>query len=171
MQLKNYLLALSFAIVSFVTFPSSAFADQIYKTHQGHTEVLFGWSHANVSRQHAEFKVAEGILNLADDIEKSSIDVTIQTDSLSTGYDLLDDSLKSKKYLAVDTYPEIKFVSTSVKKTGDKTFEVTGDLTLHGVTKSVVLDAEMTHRGSHPVAKWIEFYKGSLGSIQGDDQD
>ena len=161
MQLKKLLPAVSLTIASLIVAQGSAVADQVYATDQGHTEVLFGWSHAGVSRQHAEFEVATGTLNLADDIEQSSVDVTIDANSLSTGYELLDKSLKSRKYLAVETYPEITFKSTSVKKTGDKTFDVTGDLTLHGVTKPVVLNAEMTHKGAHPVGKWIDHYKGS----------
>lgn len=161
MQIKNLLPALSLAIASLVIVPGSAVADQVYATDQGHTEVFFGWNHSGVSMQHGEFTVATGTLNLADDIEKSSVDVTIDTSSLSSGFEALDKKLKSKSYLAVETYPEITFKSTSIKKTGEKTFDVTGDLTMHGVTKSVVLNAEMTHKGAHPVGKWIDYYKGS----------
>ena len=77
MQLNNLLPALSLAIVSLIAVPGSAAAAQVYVTDQGHTEVLFGWNHSGVSRQHAEFTVTKGTLNLADDIEKSSIDVNI----------------------------------------------------------------------------------------------
>lgn len=161
MQIKNLLPALSLAIVSLVFVPGSAIADQVYVTDQGHTEIRFGWNHSGVSRQHAEFTEAKGTLKLADDIEKSSIDVTINTPSLSTGFEPLDKHLKSKDFLEVETYPEITFKSTSVKKTGEKTLEVTGNLTMHGVTKPVVLNAEMTHKGKHPVAAFIDYYKGS----------
>jgi polyisoprenoid-binding protein YceI len=161
MQIKNLLPALSLAIVSLVFVPGSAFADQVYVTDQGHTEIRFGWNHSGVSRQHAEFTEARGTLNLADDIEKSSIDVTINASSGSTGFEPLDKHLKSKDFLEVETYPEITFKSTSIKKKGEKTLEVTGDLTMHGVTKPVVLDVEMTHKGKHPVAAFIDYYKGS----------
>ena len=160
MQLNNLLPALSLAIVSLIAVPGSAAAAQVYVTDQGHTEVLFGWNHSGVSRQHAEFTVTKGTLNLADDIEKSSIDVNIDASSVSTGFAALDKHLKSKDFLEVETYPEIIFKSTSIKKTGEKTFDVTGNLTMHGVTKPVVLKAEMTHRGKHPVAAFIEYYKG-----------
>jgi polyisoprenoid-binding protein YceI len=160
MQLNNLLPALSLAIVSLIAVPGSAAAAQVYVTDQGHTEVLFGWNHSGVSRQHAEFTVTKGTLNLADDIEKSSIDVNIDASSVSTGFAALDKHLKSKDFLEVETYPEIIFKSTSIKKTGEKTFDVTGNLTMHGVTKPVVLKAEMTHRGKHPVAAFIDYYKG-----------
>jgi polyisoprenoid-binding protein YceI len=160
MQLNNLLPALSLAIVSLIAVPGSAAAAQVYVTDQGHTEVLFGWNHSGVSRQHAEFTVTKGTLNLADDIEKSSIDVNIDASSVSTGFAALDKHLKSKDFLEVETYPEIIFKSTSIKKTGEKKFDVTGNLTMHGVTKPVVLKAEMTHRGKHPVAAFIDYYKG-----------
>lgn len=160
MQLNNLLPALSLAIVSLIAVPGSAAAAQVYVTDQGHTEVLFGWNHSGVSRQHAEFTVTKGTLNLADDIEKSSIEVNIDASSVSTGFAALDKHLKSKDFLEVETYPEIIFKSTSIKKTGEKTFDVTGNLTMHGVTKPVVLKAEMTHRGKHPVAAFIDYYKG-----------
>lgn len=160
MQLNNLLPALSLAIVSLIAVPGSTAAAQVYVTDQGHTEVLFGWNHSGVSRQHAEFTVTKGTLNLADDIEKSSIDVNIDASSVSTGFAALDKHLKSKDFLEVETYPEIIFKSTSIKKTGEKTFDVTGNLTMHGVTKPVVLKAEMTHRGKHPVAAFIDYYKG-----------
>ena len=148
------------AIAGLLVIPGIAFADQTYKTDQGHTEILFGWSHLGVSVQHAEFTVATGTLNLADDIEKSSINVVIDANSLSSGFGALDQDLKSKNFLYVGTYPEITFQSTTIDQTGDKSFDVTGDLTMHGVTNPVTLKAEMTHRGTHPAAKFFDYYKG-----------
>ncbi len=157
----NYLLpALSLAITSLAVVPGVALADKTYVSDQGHTEIFFGWSHAGVSKQHAEFTVATATLNLSDDIEKSSVDATIDTSSLSSGYEALDEHLKSDDFLGVTTYPEITFKSTSIKKTGEKTLDVTGDLTLHGVTQSVVLNAELTHKGAHPVGAYISHYNG-----------
>ena len=138
-----------------------AFAAETYFTDQGHTEVRFGWNHAGVSLQSGEFTKANGKLVLdPDNPEKSTISVTIDAASVSTGFVPLDDHLKSADFLEVKTYPEITFVSTSVKKTGDKTADVTGDLTIHGVTKPVTLKTTLTHRGDHPVAAAIDYYKG-----------
>ncbi len=141
---------------------SSALAAETYWTDQGHTEVRFGWSHAGVSIQHGEFTKAKGKLSLdPDNVEKSSIEVTIDATSVSTGFEALDKHLKSKDFLEVETYPTITFKSTSVKKTGDDTADVTGDLTIHGVTQPVTLKTKLTHRGPHPVAKFIDYYKGN----------
>lgn len=137
-----------------------AFA-QTYKTDQGHTEVRFGWSHAGVSTQHGEFTNVEGVLNLdADDIEASVLNVTIDAGSLSSGFGPLDDHLKSADFFEVETYPEITFVSTEIKRTGDTTADVTGDLTIHGVTKPATLKATLTHQGEHPLGGAVEYYQG-----------
>ena len=160
MQIKKLFSISTWAIAALAILPVSAFADQTYVTNQGHTEVLFGWSHSGVSIQHAEFTTAKGTLNLADDIEKSSINVVIDAGSLSTGVAALDRHLKSKDYLEVSSYPEITFQSTTIKKTGERSFDVIGDLTMHGVTKPVTLKTDMTHHGQHPVGKFLDAYKG-----------
>ena len=137
-----------------------------YKTDQGHTEVRFSWSHAGVSVQTAEFTSAEGMLELdADDPAAASLNVTIQTDSLASGFGPLDDHLKSADFLDVATHPEITFVSTGIEMTGDKTANVTGDLTIHGVTQSVTLNTELTHIGPHPLGGAIEYYKGDWAAF------
>ncbi len=139
----------------------SAIAAETYFSDQGHTEVRFGWNHAGVSMQHGEFTKANAKLSLdPDNVENSSIEATIDATSLSTGFEPLDKDLKSKNYLEVETYPQITFKSTSVKRTGDDTADITGDLTIHGVTQPVTLKAKLTHRGAHPVAKFIDYYKG-----------
>ncbi len=139
-----------------------AWAADTYVTDQGHTEVLFGWSHAGVSRQHGEFTRVSGVLQLdPEQPELAQLEVTIDATSLSSGFETLDKHLKSSRYLGVETYPEILFQSTSVELTGPDTARVIGDLTLHGVTKEVTLDTSLTHIGAHPVAQYIDAYKGS----------
>lgn len=138
-----------------------ALAAETYYTDQGHTEVRFGWSHAGVSMQTGEFTTASGKLVLdPDNVEQSSISVTIDAASVATGFEALDTHLKSADFLEVETYPEITFESTSVERTGDMTANVTGDLTIHGVTQPVTLETTLTHRGEHPVAAAIDYYKG-----------
>ena len=160
MHIKKLVKISTFAIAASTMLVSAAFADKTYVTDQGHTEVMFGWSHVGVSRQHGEFTKATGTLNLSDDIEKSSVSVVVDTNSLSSGFGKLDDHLKSADFLDVATYPEMTFQSTSVSKTGDNTFDVSGDLTIHGVTKQVTLKTELTHKGEHPLGKVIDYYKG-----------
>lgn len=146
---------------AFIASAGLASAAETYYSDQGHTEIRFGWNHAGVSMQYGQFTKVKTMLNLdVDDIENSSIEVTIDTASLSTGYEPLDTHLKSKDFLEIETYPQITFQSTSVKKTGDDTADVLGNLTIHGVTKPVTLEAKLTHRGAHPTAKFIDYYRG-----------
>ena len=144
-----------------LTFAVSAQASEIYYTDQGHTEVRFGWSHAGVSMQTGEFTTATGKLVLdPDNVEQSSISVTIDAASVSTGFEALDTHLKSADFLEVETYPEITFESTSIERTGDTTANVIGDLTIHGTTQPVTLETTLTHRGEHPVGAMLDYYKG-----------
>jgi polyisoprenoid-binding protein YceI len=82
------------------------------------------------------------------DPEKSSVAVTIQTKSVDTSNDMRDNDLRSPNFFDVAKYPEITFESKSVKKTGDGKFDVTGDFTMHGVTKEVALKVELLGKGA-----------------------
>lgn len=160
MRLKGFFRFLALPLM--VALPSAgAFAAETYYADQGHTEVRFGWNHAGVSLQNGEFTTTKATLVLdPDNVEQSTLNVTIDATSVSSGFVPLDDHLKSKDFLEVETYPEITFVSTSVTRTGDTTADVVGDLTIHGVTKPVTLKTTLTHRGEHPLGSVIDYYKG-----------
>ena len=160
--MRKYLAAGITALSLAAGIASPSFAAETYLTDQGHTEVFFSWSHAGVSIQTGEFTTANGKLVLdPEGVENSTVSVTIDANSVSSGFGPLDDHLKSKDFLEVETYPEITFTSTAVKRTGDDTADITGDLTIHGVTKSVVLNTTLTHRGEHPLGAFIDYYKGN----------
>ncbi|MEK0165644.1 YceI family protein [Phaeobacter sp. A36a-5a] len=140
---------------------TGAAAAATYKTDPGHTEVRVGWNHAGVSMQHGEFTAVSGTLELDPaNPETASVTAAIATDSFFSGVEALDQHAKSPDFLDAGTYPEITFTSTGVKLTGEDTAEITGDLTLHGVTKPVVLEARLTHLGAHPVGQFFDYYKG-----------
>lgn len=148
------------AIMAALALP--AFAEtRVYKTDPGHTEVRFGWNHAGVTRQHGEFDKADGSLSIdLEDPSSAKLDVTIDAASVSTGFGPLDDHIKNADFLKVDEHPSIRFVSSSVKRTGDTTAEVAGEVTLRGVTVPATLQVELIHQGKHPVAQFIDYYKG-----------
>lgn len=150
------------ALALVATLPAnSLFAAETYYADQGHTEVRLEWSHVGVSVQAAQFTSTQAKLNLdPDNVEKSSLNVTIDTNSISTGFVPLDTHLKTKDFLEAETFPQITFNSTGIKRTGDDTADVTGDLTLHGVTKPVTLKTKLTHRGDHPLGTVIDYYQG-----------
>jgi polyisoprenoid-binding protein YceI len=76
------------------------------------------------------------------------VEVNIKTASIDTGVKMRDDDLRSPNFFDATKFPETTFKSKSVKKTGDNTFDVTGDLTMHGVTKEVVLKVELIGKGA-----------------------
>jgi len=86
------------------------------------------------------FKSWQGEVMLdREDIAKSSVNVAVDARSIDTRIEKRDEHLKSTDFLDVAKYPNITFKSTGIKKTGDKTFELTGDLSLHDVTRSVTV--------------------------------
>ena len=140
---------------------SGLMAADTFVTDQAHTEIMFGWSHAGVSNQHGEFTNAVGTLEMGESMEDSTLNVEIDATSVSTGFGPLDKHLKSEDFFEVEKYPTISFESTSVKMIDDADMEVSGDMTIHGVTQPVVFNAEVTHsRGAHPLGKNFEYYEG-----------
>jgi polyisoprenoid-binding protein YceI len=126
----------------------SARAGETLIIDQTHSAVLLSWSHLGVSNPVARFETIQGqvILDRADP-GKSSVTVTLPVDSLHTGVDALDRHLKTAEFLNAETYPVITFHSTGVKMTGRRLFKLSGDLTIHGVTRPVVLDAKVNAIG------------------------
>ena len=160
-RVRQFILGAFIVLIS-VLMAGRARAAFEYQSDPGHTEIMFGWNHAGVSTQHGEFTKADCTLILdMEDIEKSTIKVIIDAASISTGVAALDTHLKSSSYFKVEEFPTATFESTEVRKTGDMTADVTGTLTIRGVSKSVTLKTKLTHNGSHPTGKYIDHYKGS----------
>jgi polyisoprenoid-binding protein YceI len=108
-----------------------------------HTSAQFAVRHLMVSTVRGEFGKVSGTVNLDEqDPTKSSLEATIDTASINTRVEKRDQHLKSPDFLDVAKYPAMTFKSKKIEKVSDAKFKVTGDLTLHGVTKEVVLDVE-----------------------------
>jgi polyisoprenoid-binding protein YceI len=108
-----------------------------------HSAARFAVRHLTISTVHGEFHNVKGAVIMDDsDITKSTVDVTIDTTTVDTQEPGRDKDLKSPNFFDVEKFPVITFKSTRVEKAGAGKLRVTGDLTLHGVTKSVVLDVE-----------------------------
>lgn len=106
---------------------------------KNHSEVDFSVLHMSLSKVHGRFGNIGGsiVLNEAD-ITKSTVNVTIDVTTVDTGVSARDNDLKSANFFDVAQFPTATFVSTSVAKTGSG-LSVSGNLTLHGVTKPVTL--------------------------------
>jgi polyisoprenoid-binding protein YceI len=107
-----------------------------------HCAVFFSWDHLGYSHPVARLEKVVGSVTLdRSDPAKSSVSVTLPLDGLRTGDAGLDRRLRTFDFFDVAKYPEITFRSTKVETAGVNALKVTGDLFVHGVTKSVVLDA------------------------------
>lgn len=125
-----------------------------YGVEPNHTQVRFSVSHFGFTTYSGNFNATSGTLSL--DPAKpadSKLDVSIATDSVYTPSEKLTGELKSADWLDATKFPQATFKSTKVEKTGATTAEVTGDLTLHGVTKPVTLQARFFGFGPNPFNK------------------
>jgi polyisoprenoid-binding protein YceI len=130
-----------FAAIALLALPSVAFAST-WNIDPDHSSTGFKVRHLMVSNVKGVFGKVQGVVNVDDqDLTKSSVSVTIDTASIDTGVAKRDTHLRSPDFLDVAKYPTMTFVSTKVAK-GGKGLKVTGNLTLHGVTRPVVLDVE-----------------------------
>jgi len=119
-----------------------ALAVETYTVDPAHSSVGFTVRHL-VSKVPGRFTTFSGTISYdPQKIENSSVDVTIDAASITTDNGMRDKHLKTPDFFAVDQFPTLTFKSTKIEKTGDDTFDLTGDLTLRGVTKSVVLKTE-----------------------------
>ncbi|MCD5992363.1 YceI family protein [Pseudomonas sp. CDFA 602] len=137
-------------------------ADYVIDKEGQHAFVDFKISHLGYSFIHGTFKDWNGEFSFdAAKPEASKISVELKTASLFTNHAERDKHISSKDFLDVAKYPEAKFVSTAVKSTGAKTADVTGDLTLHGVTKPIVIKATFNGEGKDP---WGGYRAGFNGT-------
>jgi polyisoprenoid-binding protein YceI len=114
-----------------------------YKIDPAHTRVSFLISHFVVSQVEGRFNDVSGSFTLDEDASKSSVDVTIPVASIDTGVKKRDEHLKTPDFFEVKKYPTMTFKSKKFTGPLDD-FKVTGDLTIKGVTKEVVLDGKYT---------------------------
>jgi len=112
-----------------------------------HSSVLFRVSHLGVSQSYGRFNEMEGsFLINPDSPESSNLNISVKTTSVDTANGKRDDHLRSPDFFNAAQFPVATFKSTAFKKVGDKKYEVTGDLTFHGVTKSIT--APLEHVGT-----------------------
>ena len=118
---------------------------------ESHVHAAFKVSHLGFSETVGGFDKISGSFTLnGDDLAASSVNVTIDTASIDSGWDARDEHLRGDDFLKVAEYPEMTFTSTAVEVTGDTTASVTGDLTLLGQTHPVTLDVTFNQAGKHP---------------------
>src|ERR1035437_9420690 len=108
-----------------------------------HSAAQFSVRHMGISTVRGTFTKVSGVVTYsASDPTKSSLDVTIDANSVDTRVEMRDNDLRSPHFLDVAKFPAITFKSKRIVAAGEGKLKVTGDLTIHGVTKEVVLDVD-----------------------------
>ena len=140
LKVSRTLIAAAAAVV--FSLPAAAAPSQ-WAIDPHHSSAQFAVKHLMISTVRGEFHGVNGTVNWDDkDITKSTIDVTIDATSVDTREPDRDKDLKSENFFDVAKYPSMTFKSKKIEQAGAGKLKVTGDLTMHGVTKEVTLDVE-----------------------------
>lgn len=116
-----------------------------------HSEALFTVKHMMFTTVRGHFNVLSGRLNIDEEHpENSWVEAQVDASSVDTRDEKRDGHLRSPDFFDAEHYPTITFKSTKVEKVGGNEYKVLGDLTMHGVTKPVVFNAEYAGQGKNP---------------------
>ena len=134
-----------------------------YAIDPAHTRVGFVARHAMVTKVRGAFNEFEGTVGFdGDEPAKTRVEVTIQAASIDTRNAQRDEHLRGNDFLAMQEYPTITFVSTAFTPTGDDTFELTGDLTVRGVTREVTIPFTYEGAATDPFGNLRVGFEGSV---------
>ncbi|MFU8776830.1 MAG: YceI family protein [Roseovarius sp.] len=155
--MKNILLAAALAL----TATGAVAAPEKYELDASHSQVVFSYNHLGFSTTTGMFSGFAGeILFDAEDPAASSVNVSMPVMSMFTGWEKREEHFMSEDFFGASEGDMITFTSTGIEVTGDTTAKITGDLTMNGVTKSVVLDARLNQKAdAHPMNNkpWLGF--------------
>ena len=134
-----------------------------YTLDPAHTSIGFVARHAMITKVRGSFTEFEGVAQAnGADPAASTIQVTIQTPSVTTNQEARDAHLRSADFFDVDVHPTITFTSTAIAVTDPQTVEVTGDLTIKDVTRSVTIPFEFTGAATDPFGNQRVGFEGSV---------
>ena len=160
MKTKHILKLLQFINVFglLVIFSSLAFAAETYKIDPAHTSIVFRVKHLGISYVYGRFNGPTGSFVFDESSpSNSTIEVQAETKNVDTALEKRDTHLKSPDFFNAGDHPLVSFKSKSVKKLSENTYEVSGDLTLLGKTRSITVEANATGAGKDP---WGGFRRG-----------
>ncbi|MAC81233.1 MAG: hypothetical protein CML66_24605 [Rhodobacteraceae bacterium] len=155
--MKTTLLAAGFLVAA----ATAAFAaPEEYVLDSSHSQIVFSYNHLGFSTGYGMFSGFEGTIEFdAEDPASSTVSVSMPVESMITGWQPRFDHFMSDDFFGASDDDVVTFTSTSIEVTGDDTALITGDLTLNGVTKEVVLDTKLNQAGEHPMEgkRWLGF--------------
>jgi polyisoprenoid-binding protein YceI len=133
---------------------TSAHAGEIYQFDQTHSKISFGVHHL-LGNANGEFHRFSGTIDLNRDApEHSTVSARIEVASIDTGIVKRDNHLRSPDFFDTRKYPEITFKGQNVKRTGDRSADVTGNLSMHGVTRPIVLHVQLLDSVANDRSRW-----------------
>ncbi|WP_443191918.1 YceI family protein [Pseudomonas indica] len=160
-MLKKTLAALALGS-ALLTAGQAMAADYVIDKEGQHAFVNFKISHLGYSWLYGTFKDFDGTFSFDEkNPEASKVKVNINTESVDTNHAERDKHLRSGDFLNVSKHPTATFESTAVKSTGTGTADITGNLTLNGVTKPVVIKAKLVGQGDDPWGGYRAGFEGS----------
>ncbi|MCA1656593.1 MAG: YceI family protein [Actinobacteria bacterium] len=115
-----------------------------------HSRVEFQVKHLGIASVRGNFAKFDGTLEMGDDLASARAYGTAEAASVDTGDDGRDTHLRSADFFDAEQHPEIAFTSRAISPTGDETFEITGEMTIHGVTRDLTLHAVITGTEQDP---------------------
>jgi polyisoprenoid-binding protein YceI len=134
-----------------------------YTLDPAHTRIGFVARHAMVTKVRGSFNEFAGTAELdGANPENSRVQLTIEAASIDTRNAQRDEHLRSNDFLAMQEYPKITFASTGVRQAGETTFEVTGDLTIKGVTHEITIPFEFEGSAKDPFGNQRVGFEGSV---------
>lgn len=138
-------------------------------TKGAHAAINFSVKHLGYSWLTGRFDNFSGSFSFdKDNPAKSNVTVEIDTTSVNSNHEARDKHIKSDDFLDVAKFPKASFKSTSIEVTGAKTAKITGDFTLHGVTKPITIDAEYIGGGDDPWGGYRQGFAGKAKFNMGD---
>ncbi len=144
--------AIAFALTTFGAASTAMAEPTRYDLDASHSQIVFTYDHFGFSTTTGMFSGFEGeIMFDADAPGDSSVSVSFPAETMITGWDARSEHfLQSGDFFKIGEFPEVTFVSTGIEVTGEDTALITGDLTMNGMTKELVLDATLTKAGPYP---------------------
>jgi len=140
---------------------------QTWQIDPNHTAAQFSVKHLGISTVRGQFEKASGTVSFdPSDPTKASIEATIDASTVNTRVQMRDNDLRSPHFFEVEKYPTITFKSTRAESAGTGKLKVTGDLTIHGVTKQVVLDVDASSQPiNDPMGKGLRMGASATTSV------
>ena len=152
---------LAVALVALTAFPAAAAPEQ-YEVDPGHSALLFRIKHVDVGYTYGRFNEFSGSLVVDDaNLGNAKVEIVAKVESIDSNDGKRDQHLKSPDFFNVAQFPTLRYVSTSVSKSGDA-YTVQGNLTLHGVTKAITIKMKKTGEGDDPYGNHRVGFEGQL---------